>query len=220
MLMRVTEADPNNESAWLWLASISEYPEELLIFLNNVLDINPDNERAIEWAKATKALLAKTFVQRGIEANNQEQKQFARQCFMQAIVYDNRNEMAWLWLASVTEPFEEKIAHFHRVLEINPENETARETIRSTREKMLQTAFENAENAVNEGDDERAEMYLDEVFELDPHHEESWFLKSRLAGSFEEKMACFEKMLEFDPENERVSQAIQTAKDERVQGIF
>ena len=220
MLMRAAEADPNSESAWLWLASISEYPEELLIFLNNVLDINPDNERAIEWARATKTLLAKTFVQRGIEANQQNQHQFARQCFMQAIVYDNRNELAWLWLASVTEPLEEKIAHFHRVLEINPENETARDTIRSTREKMLQTAFENAESAVNQGDDERAEMYLDEVFELDPQHEDSWFLKSRLAASFEEKMACFEQMLEFDPENERVRQAVQTAKDERASEFF
>jgi twitching motility two-component system response regulator PilG len=33
LLLRVTDAEPNNENAWLWLASISEYPEELLIFL-------------------------------------------------------------------------------------------------------------------------------------------------------------------------------------------
>ena len=140
--------------------------------------------------------------------------------FCAGIVYDNGNELAWLWLASVTEPLEEKIAHFHRVLEINPENETARDTIRSTREKMLQTAFENAENAVNQGDDERAEMYLDEVFELDPQHEDSWFLKARLAVSFEEKMACFEKMLEFDAENERVRQAVQNTKNERAREFF
>ena len=37
LLLRVTEADSENETAWLWLASISEYPEELLIFLQNVL---------------------------------------------------------------------------------------------------------------------------------------------------------------------------------------
>ena len=33
LLLHVTDAEPNNENAWLWLASISEYPEELLIFL-------------------------------------------------------------------------------------------------------------------------------------------------------------------------------------------
>ena len=37
MLLRVTESEPTNETAWLWLASISEYPEELLVFLQNVL---------------------------------------------------------------------------------------------------------------------------------------------------------------------------------------
>src|SRR5215210_647580 len=52
LLLRVTEMDSENENAWLWLASISEYPEELLVFLNSVLDINPENERAQEWAKA------------------------------------------------------------------------------------------------------------------------------------------------------------------------
>ena len=43
LLMNAAEIEPQNENAWLWLASISEYPEELLIFLNNVLEINPTN---------------------------------------------------------------------------------------------------------------------------------------------------------------------------------
>src|SRR5687768_9417869 len=87
LLLSVTESDADSENAWLWLASISEYPEELLVFLNNVLDINPENERALEWAKATKSLLAKTFVQRGIDADKENRKAFARQCFMQAVVH-------------------------------------------------------------------------------------------------------------------------------------
>lgn len=59
LLIQVTEAEPENESAWLWLASISEYPEELLVFLNNILDVNPNNERALEWAHATNPCLPK-----------------------------------------------------------------------------------------------------------------------------------------------------------------
>ena len=53
-LLRVVELEPQSESAWLWLASISEYPEELLVFLHKVLAINPENQRAVEWASATK----------------------------------------------------------------------------------------------------------------------------------------------------------------------
>src|SRR5829696_8353571 len=54
-LLRAAELDQQSESAWLWLASISEYPEELMAFLENVLDINPKNERAVQWMSATKA---------------------------------------------------------------------------------------------------------------------------------------------------------------------
>ena len=67
-LLRASELDPQSESAWLWLASISEYPEELVVFLHNGLDINPNNARANEWMAATKTLLSKTFAQRGIDA--------------------------------------------------------------------------------------------------------------------------------------------------------
>ena len=59
---------------------------------------------------------------------------------------------------------------------------------------MIQTAFEKAETAADEGNREKAEENLKTVFEMNPQHEKGWFLKSRLADSFEEKMACFEKI--------------------------
>jgi hypothetical protein len=72
-LLRAAELDDRNENAWLWLASISEYPEELIAFLENVLAINPVNERATQWMKATRSLLAKTFMQRGSDAAEADQ---------------------------------------------------------------------------------------------------------------------------------------------------
>ena len=126
LLLRVTETDENNENAWLWLASISEYPEELLVFLNNVLRVNPENKRALEWHQASKSLLAKTFVQRGVDAAKDERRDFARQCFEQALEHDAESELAWLWMASVADSDEEKKDCFEKVLSINPDNETAR----------------------------------------------------------------------------------------------
>ena len=41
LLMKAAAYEPQCEDAWMWLASISAYPEELLAFLNNVLNINP-----------------------------------------------------------------------------------------------------------------------------------------------------------------------------------
>lgn len=202
LLLRVTEADSKNENAWLWLASISEYPEELLVFLNNVLDINPENERALEWAKATKSLLAKTFIQRGIDAHKESRKDFARQCFLQAIVHDNRNEMAWLWLASVAESGEEKVAHLNRVLEINPENENALASLKSAKSHMAQGLLQKAKTAVLTGESESAEYLLKEILEISPELDEAWVLKSHITNSFAEKVQCFERILEFNPDSE------------------
>jgi twitching motility two-component system response regulator PilG len=202
LLLRVTEADPKNENAWLWLASISEYPEELLVFLKNVLNINPNNERAIEWAKATEALMAKTFVQRGIDASKNDQKSIAKQCFLQALVHDNKSELAWLWLASVTDSAEEKISHLQKVLNINPDNENALSSLKNARVQMGKALMPMANDAAISGQREKALKLLDEILNDAPDFEDAWMLKAHLAESFEEKIAYFEQVLEVNSENQ------------------
>lgn len=46
MLEQVLEQDDGNEQAWLALASVTDKPRERRICLENVLEINPNNERA------------------------------------------------------------------------------------------------------------------------------------------------------------------------------
>jgi hypothetical protein len=45
LLIEVTEIDSRSADALMWLASISEYPEELLAFLDRVLEIEPQQRR-------------------------------------------------------------------------------------------------------------------------------------------------------------------------------
>lgn len=55
LLTRVTELDPADEAAWLWLASVAETSEKALVCLQTVLALNPDNQRAREglrWVQA------------------------------------------------------------------------------------------------------------------------------------------------------------------------
>ncbi|MCY7345861.1 MAG: response regulator [Pyrinomonadaceae bacterium] len=201
LLIQVTEAEPENEIAWLWMASISEYPEELIIFLNNVLSINPNNARALEWMKATKSLLAQTFVRRGIEASNDVDKDFARQCFLQAVSHDNQNAEAWQSLAEISDSHDEKISHWQRVLTINPENAAAQDAIVSTKNQAVEAMLQKANRAAISGEREAAREQLQEVFKIAPELVEAWVLKSYLADSFSEKITCFEKVLTLDPEN-------------------
>jgi hypothetical protein len=46
LFQQVTEADPDNERGWLWLATVTNDPTEKRIYIENVLQINPDNDRA------------------------------------------------------------------------------------------------------------------------------------------------------------------------------
>ncbi len=202
LLLHVTEADVNNENAWLWLASISEYPEELLVFLNNVLRVNPSNERALEWHKATKSLLAKTLVQRGIDAANDDRQTFARQCFTQALEHEAENEMAWLWMASIADTEAEKTACFEKVLSINPDSETAQHSLKLFQSQKTQKLFHAALSVAFDGNHSSAQEMLETVLSRDSELEDAWILKSHLASSFEERAECFLKLRVLNPDNE------------------
>jgi CheY-like chemotaxis protein/Tfp pilus assembly protein PilF len=212
LLVQVTEAEPDNENAWMWMASISEYPEELLIFLNNVLSVNPNNQRAVEWAQATKSLLANAFVQRGVDAANAANKDVAKQCFWQAIGHDSRSETAWMQLAAISDSAEEKISHLQKVLNLNPANESATTLLTAARNQTAQTLLRKANSAAVAGERESAREMLAEVLKHAPDFEDAWILKSYLADSFSEKITCFERVLSLNPENEMAVSGLASLK--------
>ncbi len=201
LLLQAAEAAPNNENVWLWLASISDYPEELMISLNNVLKINPHNTHASEWACATKSLLANNFVQRGVDAFNEAQTDLARQCFLQALVHDDRNEMAWFRLASISDSADEKISYLHKVLSINPKHETALNALQTAKSQIAESLLRKANTAAVDGEGETANEILQTILKQTPELEQAWILKSHLTGSFSDKIVCFEKVLSINPEN-------------------
>lgn len=200
-LLRAADLDSRSEAAWLWLASISEYPEELVVFLNNVLDINPNNARANEWMAATKALLAKTFVQRGIDAMDGSQKELAAQCFAQALEHDQKNTTAWLWLANLSDSNEGKLSYLEKVLEIDPENETARAAHDRAKNEINQALLAEARAAAVAGRKAEAHDLLGAFIAENPDAEDGWILRAHLADGFAEKIAAFEKVVEINPEN-------------------
>lgn len=211
-LLRATELDPSSESAWLWLASISEYPEELLVFLNNVLDINPHNGRALEWIAATKSLLAKTFVQRGVDAASGGQADLAAQCFNQALENDQSNADAWLWLAKLADSPEGKLTYLEKVVEIDPANEEARSEYAEAQKKINNSLLAEARAAAVAGRKGDANDLLDAFIAVNPESEDGWILRSHLADGFGEKIAAFEKVLAINPKNSVAASGIESLR--------
>ncbi len=201
LLVNAAQQEPKSEDAWIWLASISEYPEELLAFLNNVLNINPDNKRANEWRTATCSLLAKTFVQRGVTAHEQGSTDQAAQCFDQALVYDYNCEMAWFWKASLVDNNDQKEEFYGRVLSINTDNSEARSALNEIARSRSVSAVADAKAAAVAGNAEQALEILDGVLQNDAHNLDAWMLRSHLASSVQDKLSSLEKVLEIDPEN-------------------
>ena len=201
LLITASEIAPQSEDAWMWLASISENPEELLTFLDNVLDINPGNDRAVEWRAATVSLLAKTFVNRGIDAHKDGAADLAQASLDQALDYDPDCELAWFWKASIADSEDNRVEFLNRVLTINPENQDAQNVLASITKARVQSAMDDAKAAAIAGNNTEAVEILDNALQSDPRNAEAWILRSHLSASLLEKMQSLEKALEIDPEN-------------------
>ena len=204
-LLRAVGLDPRCENGWLWLASISEYPEELLVFLNNVLDINPENARASEWMRATKALMARTLVQRGIDAMEDRNLDLARECFNSALEHDQRNPAAWQWMAELSESSDEKISCLEQVLAVEADNAAARTALAAAQNEVSDKLLADAKAFAVGGRRAEALDVLHVLIEKAPACADAWILKSHLVESFEEKLRCFENVLAFDPQNAAAS---------------
>ncbi|MGH9946021.1 MAG: response regulator [Pyrinomonadaceae bacterium] len=201
-LLTAAKHDPECESAWLWLASISEYPEELMAFLDNVLAINAENKRALQWKAATEGLLSKTFVQRGMDAAEADQAMYAEDCFRKALEYDKQNASAWLALASISEDETERVECLARVLEIEPENPAAANALKTISEQRLSSQFEEIRNAASNGQTDRALQLLGSFTKENPNHVEGWMLLSHIAATPADKLAALARVLEIDPEHQ------------------
>lgn len=68
-------------------------------------------------------------LRQGIELAREGKKEEARQIFEQALEIDDRNEKAWYWLAGVVPTREERLFALGQVLQINPNNEKAKQLL-------------------------------------------------------------------------------------------
>ena len=72
---------------------------------------------------------ARELRQQGIREAKAGHKDEARELLQQSIRLDPDNEAAWLWLASVARDNRERVFCLEKLLEINPENDTARKAL-------------------------------------------------------------------------------------------
>ena len=73
----------------------------------------------------------------GKNAAQQGQKAVAHDLLRQAIEIDPYHEQVWMWLASVVETYEDRRVCFENILELNPDNMTAKQQLNRLERKAL-----------------------------------------------------------------------------------
>ena len=121
LLRQAVEDDPANESAWMWLASVAESPQEALTTLERVLALNPNHEQAQSAAHAARLKV-------GVAAAKAHKKSLARELLEIVVGDEPNNELAWMWLANIADSPAEAATCLEKVLTINPDNDLARAT--------------------------------------------------------------------------------------------
>ena len=84
------------------------------------------------------SLTAEALLQRGIAAAREERRSEARRCLQQVLALAPLNEEAWLWLARIATDPRSALAYFSQVLDINPQNQRARDGFSAARAKLAE----------------------------------------------------------------------------------
>lgn len=129
LLLRVTELDEHNLTAWLWLSGLLDRLEDREVCLENVLTLDPANETARQGLLAVRRQLAGQLLRDGITAAKSGQREQASELLRQAVARDETNVSAWLWLSGLVDNLEEREHCFQHVLAIDPQNEVAQRAL-------------------------------------------------------------------------------------------
>lgn len=120
LIRQVAALEPQNETAWMWLANLSSDPRETVDCIRTVLAINASNTKA-------QTALPVALTRAAIALAQQGDKSTARAALKESLALDPRNETAWMWSAGVAENPDQAIHCLRQVLAINPNNERAKQ---------------------------------------------------------------------------------------------
>lgn len=144
LLLDLVEVDPRNEMAWMWLSGLVDSLEDQIIACENVLTINPSNDKVrryfIELQQRQGAALAR---------KNMED---AQSLLEQARAHADRNEIdtalglarralekrenyeeAWWLIGNISPNVDQQITALEKVCEINPANTQATAALKQAR---------------------------------------------------------------------------------------
>jgi len=144
LLIELVEVDPRNEMAWIWLTGLVDSPEDRMIACENVLTINPANEK-IRTHLAELQRLQSSLHQGKNDADAagllSQAKQHAAQndvdgalkLAVQAVEKQRDCEEAWLLIGRISPSPDQQIAALEKACKLNPSNKKTAAALKNVR---------------------------------------------------------------------------------------
>lgn len=156
LLLQIVEDDPQCEVAWIWLSGLVDSLEDKIIACENVLVLNPSNDKVraylLDLKRRETGLLEKKKAAEAFHLLNQakaylekKDKESALYLAMQAVEKDKKLEEAWLLIGDVSTDLNQQISAFEHALKLNPrraETTLALENARAFRDDPLSFAVQ------------------------------------------------------------------------------
>jgi tetratricopeptide (TPR) repeat protein len=133
LLLEVVESDPRNETAWMWLSGLVDTLEDRMIACENVLTINPANEKVRAYLSELQRQYQADLVRRNIEeaadllhraTGHAERNEIesALRLAQQAVEKHDAYEEAWLFIGRISPDPNQQITAFEKAGQLNPSN--------------------------------------------------------------------------------------------------
>jgi CheY-like chemotaxis protein len=190
LLLDLTDHEPDNELAHVWLASVARGQEEALAHLRRAWQLNPSRAEVVESLKTMLLRIGVAAAEAGDDVR-------ARAALEECSTVDPGYDRAWLWLASVAGSPPVAMGHLRKVLQLDPRHALASSTL----ERLL---LHEGMEAAMAGDRGRATEYLTEASQLNPSNEQAWALLAQLAPDDDARVEALERALAVSPDSERL----------------
>lgn len=137
ILKRLVDRNQYIAEAWLWLSLAVERPDDQEIALENVLTLEPDNmtaQQALTHLQTVqKRQQSDELVHFAREAMNDGAWPDAGAALREAVAVDARNARAWMWLSTLLDTHDERIACLEQVVALEPTNTAAQAALSTLR---------------------------------------------------------------------------------------
>jgi tetratricopeptide (TPR) repeat protein len=144
LLIDLVETDPQNEMAWVWLSGLVDSLEDKIIACENVLTINPSNEKVrlylTQLQKQQEALLidkdiahAESLLNQARDHADQNEIDTALGFAWQALEKRENYEEAWLLIGKISPNLDQQIVALEKACQLNPANAEAAAALKQAR---------------------------------------------------------------------------------------